>query len=432
MLGKLYGDVAIAALLDDRAMLGAMLRVEAALARVQGRMGLIPAAAAEAIAQAAAALQPDPAALADDVARAGIAAQPLIAALRQAAGPHGQHAHFGATSQDITDTALALQLKAILPVLRDRIRDLRDVLQDQATHHADLPVPARTRFQIAAPTTLGARLAIWAAPLSRHLDRLDDLTPRLLTVSLHGAAGTGAALGYRMAETRQALAAELGLSAPDLPWHACRDGIAELGGWLSLVTGSLGKMGLDLILLGQSGIGEVRAGTGGGSSTMPQKSNPVAAEALVSLARLNAGAVGTLHQALIHALERDGSALGIEWLTLPDMLDRTGAALRLARDLAATLVPKPDRIAASFAQDRGAMMAEAAGFALSRSMPRAAALDIVGQALREMDGDRAMTLAGALSRLVPQTDWAETLRPQAYLGEAPRHARQSGSTEEIP
>lgn len=419
----LFGDEELAVALDSPAQLAAMLQVEAALARVQGRLGIIPGDAAAAISAAALELKPDPGLLGAAAARAGIPAQALVGALKPACGAHAAWAHFGATSQDIQDSGLMLQLREVLRIVEARLARLDRSLAAKAREHADRPIPARTRFQVAAPTTLGAKIAVWRAPLRRHLDRLGELRPRLLNVSFYGAAGTGAALAPRMAEVRHGLARELDLGAPEIPWHASRDAIAELAGWLALVTGSLGKIGADLILLGQSEIGEISAGTGGGSSTMPQKSNPVAAEALVSLARLNAGAVGTMHQAMIHAQERDGSALALEWLTLPDMVIRTGAALRLAVDLAESLIPQPARIDASFARDRGAMLAEAAGFYLAARMPRADALKIVAAALAEVAASDSETLAGALSRLVPGDDWAAILSPGRNTGDAGAQAR---------
>lgn len=419
----LFSDAELGGVLDAPAQLSAMLRVEAALARVQGRLGIIPEDAARAVSAVAERLAPDPGGLIAATAKAGIPAQALVGALKPACGEHAGWAHFGATSQDIQDSGLVLQLREALQILETRIRALDAALAGKAAAYAGLPIPARTRFQIAAPTTLGAKIAVWRAPLARHLARLAELRPRLLNVSFYGAAGTGAALAGRMAEIRRAVAAELDLGAPDVPWHAARDGVAELGGWLALVTGSLGKIGADVILLGQSEIGEVAAGTGGGSSTMPQKSNPVAAEALVSLARLNAGALGTLHQAMIHAQERDGSALAIEWQILPDMIIRAGAALRLAQPLAETLAPRPDRIAESFARDRGAMLAEAAGFHLARQMPRAEALKLVGAALAELAADDTETLAGALTRLAPGHDWTRVLAPDRNTGEAEIQAR---------
>ncbi|MDO5631231.1 MAG: lyase family protein [Paracoccus sp. (in: a-proteobacteria)] len=414
ILDGLFGDAEIAALIGDQAQVVAIVRFEQALARVQARMGIIPDTAARAI---AAAIPPDPAALIATTARAGIAAQAVVAVLKSTLGDTAPYLHFGATSQDAQDSAAALQWAAVLDVLAARIAALDAALAVKAADYADQPIPARTRFQIAAPTTLGAKIAVWRAPLRRHLDRLAELRPRLLTVSLFGAAGTGAALAD-MAAVRVALAAELGLADAPIPTHATRDAQAELGAWLALVSGTLGKIGTDLILLGQSEIGEVSAGTGGGSSTMPQKSNPVAAEALVTLARLNAGAVGTLFQALVHAQERDGAAMAIEWLTLPDMAIRTGAALRLAQSLVDTLRANPDRIKATFDADQGAMLAEAAGFLLARDMPRPDALAIVAQALQS-----GRPLADALTDLAPGRDWHRALDPAANTGAAGRIAR---------
>lgn len=425
LYSRLLGDAEMAALMGDEAAIAAMLHAEAALARAQGKLGIIPKPAASAIAKAAETLRLDPAALAPGVARAGIAAQPVIAALKQAAGADADWVHFGATSQDIVDTGLMIQLQQALALLRARLAGLASLLALKAAEFEDLPIPAHTRFQIAAPTTLGAKIAIWRAPLLRDLDRLDQLLPRLLNVSLYGAAGTSAALGPQAGALRHAMAAELGLAAPDTPWHTTRDSIAELGGGLSLVTGSLGKMGADLVLLAQSELGEVFAGTGGASSTMPQKSNPVAAEALVTLARLNAGDLGTLHQALIHAQERDGAALALEWALLPAMLERTAASLRIAQELAQTLRADPARIAANFAADRGAMMAEATGFLLTRDMPRTAALKIVAEALRAMQADPMLTLANALATLAPGRDWPALLAPDANLGQAPAIAAKA-------
>lgn len=156
---------------------------------------------------------------------------------------------------------------------------------------------------------------------------------------------------------------------------------------------------------------------------MPQKSNPVAAEALVTLARLNAGDLALLHQSLVHTLERDGMALGVEWTVLPAMLERAAASLRISQDLAEMLRPEPDRIATAFSADRGMMLAEAAGFVLARDMPRTEAIGIVDEALRVMQDDPALILAEALLHLAPGHDWAGLLRPGSNAGETGNIAR---------
>ncbi|RJE82513.1 lyase family protein [Paracoccus onubensis] len=419
----LFGDEDLERLMTAPCQINAICLVESALARCQGRLGIIPAKAAAEIVERIEKRQIDPADLLGPTMRAGIAAQAVAAALKKQCGENADWVHFGATSQDIEDTALVICLVEALRIIEERLVKLEKRLAAKAERFADLAIPARTRFQLAAPTTLGAKIAVWRAPLRRHLKRLAELRVRLFTVSFHGAAGTGAALGPDMARVRQALAEELNLGADDVPWHSARDNIAELAGWLAMLCGSLGKIGADLILLGQSEIAEVSAGTGGASSTMPQKSNPIAAETLVTIARLNAGAVGTIHQAMVHAQERDGSALAIEWRVLPGMVVQSGAALHLAIDLVESLSADPKAIQGTFDADRGAMLAEAAGFHLLRFMPRHKALELVRQALAEMATNGGETLPEALSRIVPGHDWAEILAIENNKGDAAGQAR---------
>jgi 3-carboxy-cis,cis-muconate cycloisomerase len=266
----LSGDGVVAAFFYGAAEVRAMLAVEGALARVEGALGIIPAASAAAIETAAATVAIAPAALAGGMAAAGVPVAALVAALRAALpAEHGAWVHWGATSQDVVDTGLVLRLGGLLDLLDGRLAALTGVLATEAERHRDTAIAAHTRFRIATPTTLGGKIAVWTMPLVRHRARLAELRPRLLRVSLAGASGTNAALAGRGEAVMRGLAEALGLAPSAVPWHAARDGIAELGGWLALVTGSLGKIGQDLILFGQSERGEVTAGTGGGSSTMP-------------------------------------------------------------------------------------------------------------------------------------------------------------------
>jgi 3-carboxy-cis,cis-muconate cycloisomerase len=413
----LYGDAEVAALFAGSAEVRSMLLVEGALARVEGGLGIIPEVSGRAIERAAREVVIDPVALADGMASAGVPVAALVAAFRRELGPeHGAWLHWGATSQDIVDTALVLRLRRVLEILDGRLERLVAALGDQAERHRATVIAARTRFRIATPTMLGAKIAVWTMPLIRHRTRLAELRPRLLRVSLAGASGTSAALEGRGGEVMRGLAAELGLAPAEVPWHAARDGVTELGGWLTLVTGSLGKIGQDLILLGQSEVGEVTAGTGGGSSTMPHKANPVGAEALVTLARLNAGTLGQLHAAMLHAEERDGSALGLEWFALPSLCAAAGAATRIAADLAGSLAAHPERIAATFAADRGLMLAEAAVFALAARMPRPAAQELVAAAVKATDAGG--TLGQALAERVPDLAWDDVLDPARQTGDA--------------
>ncbi|MEC9435447.1 MAG: lyase family protein [Pseudomonadota bacterium] len=431
MLRDLVSDPDAARLFSAPAELRAMLLVEGALARAQGALGLIPETAAAAIHRASREVVIDPAALAPGTAAAGVPVPAFVAAFRAAMGApeHAAWVHFGATSQDIVDTALALRLRAYLDLLDARLLAVLAALGPAAARHRALPMAARTRGQAAAPASFGARIAIWGAPLLRARTRLAELRPRLLQVSLAGAAGTLAAMGPRAAEVPPMLAAELGLAAPDLPWHAARDGVAELGAELGLIAGSLGKFGLDLTLLGQSEVGELAAGTAGGSSTMPNKANPVAAEALVALGRHAAPLAGALSQAMLAGQERDGAAWLQEWLALPQLCLVAAGAARHAAALAADLRPDPARMKANMLAGGGLIMAEAAAFRLvAEGLPRPQAQALVARAckaaMRAQGTTPGGTLVGALAA-EPEAagvDWAQALDPARHLGLAPAHA----------
>lgn len=367
----LFGDAAISRLFSDHARIRTMLDVEAALAKVQGRLGIIPEEAAAAIVQAAARMDVDPLALSRATGLDGVPVPGLVRALRIKVGAaHGGHVHVGATSQDIVDTAMVLASVQALEIIASRLQAIIRELALLAKRHVDSVMVGRTRFQIAAPTTFGLKAALWAAPLGRHLDRRAELLPRFKRVSLAGAVGNLAALGAKAPAVAAGLAAELGLEVASAPWHSARDMVAELAGWLALVSGSLGKIGLDVLLLAQSEVQEAWPGSCGGSSAMPHKANPVAAERLVTLARVNADRVSTLHHAQIHAQERDGSAWMSEWLSLPEMMVATGAASRIALELVQELVVDRDAMRARVEAAPGLAYAEPALLALMASMPR--------------------------------------------------------------
>ncbi len=334
LLAGLVGDEAVAAAFSFESELRAMLSFEAALARAEAAEGVIPADAADAIAEACDQFQPDMTALAAGTHRDGMVVPNLIGQLRKAIGdPHAAHVHHGSTSQDVIDTALVLRLKPLLAEFGDRLQGLSASLSRLAEAEGDREIIGRTRMQRALPIRLGDRIAAWRAPLDDHRARLADLTPRLLVLQFGGPVGTRAALGDKGDAVAARLAKALDLGSPDPVWHTVRDRIAELAGWLSLVTGSLGKIGQDIAIMAQNEIGEVRFRTGGGSSAMAHKSNPVAAETLVALARFNATQVSAAHHALVHETERSGAAWTLEWLILPPMAAATGGALRLAAEM---------------------------------------------------------------------------------------------------
>jgi 3-carboxy-cis,cis-muconate cycloisomerase len=252
--------------------------------------------------------------------------------LRDAVGTeHGRHVHFGATSQDVIDSGLILRVKAALAILR---RDLAAILADLAAlreTQGQTEIMGRTRMQRALPIAMADRIATWASPLAHHLEALDALERRVLAVQLGGPVGTLEKLGAQGDAVRTALAKRLELADPGRPWHAERDRMTDLAHWLSQVSGALGKIGQDLVLMAQNEVGEAVLGTGGLSSAMAHKRNPVLAEILITLARLNAGQLASMHHALVHEGERSGAAWTLEWLVLPEMIATTAASLQVGQ-----------------------------------------------------------------------------------------------------
>ena len=331
-LSGLLGDEEVASLFYAAAEVEAMLAFEVALAKAEAGEGAIPVAAAPVIESAAHRFAPDIASLREATARDGVVVPDLVRQLRAAVGePHGRHVHFGATSQDVIDSGLMLRLARALPILADRLKGLIGLFAGLAVRFEDRRLKGRTRMQPAIPITVADRLASWRSPLERQVERLEIFTLEGLAVQFGGAAGTLEKLGGKADTVRAALTAELGLA--DTPqWHSQRDRILELAGLLATVTGSLGKIGQDIALMADRG-DEIALSGGGGSSAMPHKQNPVAAETLVALARFNAAQLGGLAQAMVHEQERSGAAWTLEWLILPQMVVACGAALRVACDL---------------------------------------------------------------------------------------------------
>lgn len=327
-LDLLLTDPALDAFLGAEADLAAMLRVEVALARACGQLSLIPENAAQVIELAAADFRPDINQLAEDTRRDGIVVAGLVKQIRAHVGePHGQYAHFGATSQDVIDTSLALRLEGIFALFDMRLQKLAGTLNSLESRLGANRLMGRTRMQAAMAITAGDRLSVWRGLVERAHAGLAAVRDRNLILSLAGPAGTADKFGDNINLVREAMAGQLHLAVPDYVPHAARDRITALGSWLSEVTGALGKIGQDVALMAQNEIGEIELSGAGGSSAMAHKQNPVLAEVLVTLARFNAVQVSGLHHALVHEQERSGAAWTLEWMILPQMLNATGTAL---------------------------------------------------------------------------------------------------------
>lgn len=428
LYAELYSDSDLAACLDDAADVAAMIRFEAALAKVQGELGIIPAEAAETIAAALSDVAIDPSALAGGTRSAGVPVPALVNLLHDHCGPDaGNWLHWGATSQDVMDIGVVLQIKTCLDILAPRLTRVIDLLEDQSRKHADQLLAGRTRSQVSTPITLGYRIAQWAHPLIKVEADLNRVRTEVLRIQFGGASGVNTAIAPDGHRVSKVLAEELDL-ANGPSWHTERSGILALSVWLQQVGAGLAKMAGDLILLGRSDIGEVHAGTGGGSSTMPQKANPVQAEAIVTLNQITLAAAGGLGQAASPLEERDGTKWPLEWAFLPQMIIAVGTALRHAEALAETLRPDSDRIAMTL-EAHPEIMAETASFILAqKGMSRADAKDLITGALADKS-----PFAVALKRLSAfDIDWTNALRPETAIAPSQAMAEQIFATRNRP
>ena len=412
----------------DQGRLQGMLDFEAALARAEAAVGLIPASAVAPIAGACCAELYDIPALATAIATAGNSAIPLVKALgRQIAAVDAEaerYVHLGATSQDAMDSGLVLQLRAAVALFETELAQLAEDLAVQAERHAATPLAGRTWLQHATPVTLGMKLAGLLGALTRQRQRLAELKPRLLVLQFGGAAGTLAALGEHALPVSEALAGELGLALPEQPWHTQRDRLVEFAGWLGLLAGTLGKLGRDLSLLMQTDVGEVfepSAPGKGGSSTMPHKRNPVGAAVLIGAATRAPGLVATMLSAMPQEHERSLGLWHAEWETLPELCCLLSGALQQARLLLPGLEVDAARMRENLDLTRGLVLAEAVSIALAQRIGRERAHHLVEQCCRQAvnDGRHLRDVLGANAEVAAELSAAELdrlLDPAHYLG----------------
>ncbi|MCD9149170.1 class-II fumarase/aspartase family protein [Pseudophaeobacter flagellatus] len=426
---QIYGDLFtsgdVGRLFTDTAEARAMLLVEGALARAQGAAGVIPQDSAAAIGRAVMEVALDPGTLRKPTGQNGVPVPGLIAAFRAEmnAPEHAQYVHWGATSQDIMDSALMLRLRQALALIEDDLKLALSSLAKLAETHAELPMPARTYGQHATPTSFGAVVAAWGAPLLALVGELETLRRDCLLISLSGAAGTSGALGPKAAEVRAEMAKALGLNDPERSWHSDRTALLRLMDWMVRVNLALGKLGEDCIALVQTGIGEIALGGAGASSTMPQKQNPVAPSVLVALARQGSGLLSILHGSALQQHQRDGAAWFSEWLCLPQIVLGCASAARSGRDLCAGITPQASAMAAALARGLDMIHAEALSFALAHYMPRPEAQALVKTLCREAQ-DTGQPLRDLVARDQPQLDVAALFDPAMQLGAAPAEARR--------
>jgi len=384
LLAPLFRWDAVETLLTDAARLQGMLDFEAALARAEARVGVIPAAAAQAIGASCRAELFNAGELARAAAPAGNLAIPLVKILTALTAQRDPEAarfvHWGATSQDAIDTGFLLQLRGVLAQTDAELARLAEALATLARKYRATPMAARTWLQQALPTTFGLKAAGWLDAVNRHRDRFSALGPRVLVLQFGGAAGTLAALGSKGVDVARALGEELHLAVPDAPWHSHRDRVGEIATTFALLAGTLGKIARDIAMLMQTEIGEAfePAGSGrGGSSTMPHKRNPVASAVALSAATRVPGLAATMLAAMVQENERGLGGWQAEWETLPEIISLTAGALRHLSGAVASLELDAGRMAGNIELTNGLIFSEAVQMALGGAIGRLAAHDAV-------------------------------------------------------
>ncbi len=445
VLGDLFGSAEVRRMFDSAALVQSWLEVEQALARAEANVGVIPVAAAERIEREANVEGFDLGLLGAGVEASQHPLVPLVRALALRCGEEaGGYVHWGATTQDVMDTALVLQIRAALaPIRRDLLRAV-EAAAALAREHRDLPMAGRTHGQHAVPISFGLKAATWTDELLRVEQRLVAAAAAAATAQLAGAAGTLASLGDCAAAVRTAFCRELGLSEPDVPWHATRDRLRDLGHALAEVGAAAERIAAEVIRLQATETAELAEphdAASVGSSTMPQKHNPMTSEYVVASSRLLRGVVSVLLNAPAHAGERDMGAWAAEWMAIPQALILTGGIAAKLATILEGLTVDGARMRANLALTQGAILAEAAMMDLAGSLGHERAHALVAAVSRRA-AEAGTTLVAAL-RADPQVrahlsrDALERLeRPDLYLGLAAEAAnaaaaRASGLSQQV-
>jgi 3-carboxy-cis,cis-muconate cycloisomerase len=427
LFAPLFADPDVFEQMSDRARLQAMLDVEAALADVQAQLGIIPREAAAHIGRAARADLFDLSAIAAETATDGVPTIPLVRHLTKMVQSTNREAaryvHWGATSQDIFDTALVLQLQRVAPVLLAHLDRAAAAAANHARRYAGTVMAGRTWLQQATPVTFGLKAAGWLDAIARQRRAVASAFDDVRVLQFGGASGTLAALAPHGLDVAERLAERLGLAVPDLPWHAHRDRIARLAAALGVTCGVLGKIGRDVALLAQTEVGEAAEGKGGGSSAMPQKQNPVGASVALAAAVRAPGLVATILAAMPQEHERGLGGWQAEWATVPELVVLTAGASRAVAGMLEGMVVHEDRMGENLHATHGLIAAESVATVLAVHVGRAEAHRMVEQAashVRNHGGTLADALAAnpEVTRYLARADIDRHLTPEHYVGAA--------------
>ena len=410
--------------------LQSMLDVEAALARALAAKGVIPVSAVDPWVRCCQADQIDLPSLVIAAQDAGNVAIPMVKQLTAAVAAldadAARYVHWGATSQDVIDTGRVLQLRDAINVITHELATLVDALAGMAQCYRDTPMIGRTWLQHALPITFGMKLAGWLDALMRHQQRLAACREQVCVLQLGGASGTLASLGEHASSVAQAMAQELDLATPHLPWHAHRDRFVECATTLGMLTGTLGKIARDISLMSQTEVAELsEAGAPGrgGSSSMPHKRNPVGSAAVLSAATRVPSMVATLLSAMPNEHERALGGWQSEWETLPEIVSLSAAALAHLRSVIDGLKVDTERMRRNIDASRGMVMAESVTLALATSLGRAQAHQIVEAACHKAYAENKdlLTVLQTEPKVVgvlSEQRLAQLFDPLSYVGEA--------------
>jgi 3-carboxy-cis,cis-muconate cycloisomerase len=428
MFKDMFGTPAMRAVFDDAATIRRYVETEVALARVQGRLGIIPAAAAQAIEARADAGGIDPVRLAHDTEIVGYPILPLVHQLSAQCGPEGEYLHWGATTQDIMDTATVLQVREALALIETDLAELDGILDAMALRYRDAAMAGRTHLQHALPITFGYKAAVWLLMIRRHRQRLEQLRPRVLIGQFGGAAGTLASLGHDGLGVQAALMEDLGLESAPITWHVARDGLAEAVQFLALVAASLGKIALDVMLMMTNELGEAFepfVKGRGASSTMPQKRNPISCELMWSASKTVRQHAGLALDAVLQDFERATGPWHIEWSAIPEAFVLTAGSLNQARFMLAGLEVDTGRMRRNLDLSGGLIVAEAVMMGLAPHIGRQTAHDVVYDACRiaASSGRKladVLTEDAIVSARLDRAAIESLCEPANYLGSAPQ------------
>jgi len=430
--GEMFGTEEMHKLFSDEETILFYLNVEAALARSQSSLGIIPKEAGAKITEACKLDIIDWKKLEKRTSIVGYPILPLVEQLSSAVKDgYGQYCHWGATTQDIMDTADVLQIRKGLELLSSDLNGIANALVKIIKDHLTTPMAGRTHLQHALPVSFGYKASTWLSGIDRHIKRLEQIKSRVFHLSFFGAAGTLASLGEENGlKTQNALAKELDLNVPDVSWHSIRDNFCEITGWLAIVGASLGKIAYDIMLMMQSEIQEVAEPFlhgRGSSSTMPQKRNPISSEIMLACSKLLREQHSSMLDAMVLDHERATGQWHVEWSALPNSFIIASSSFRSARYLLEGLEISPDNMKKNINQTKGLIVAEAVMMALAPHIGRQVAHDLVYDCCRKSIKNNipfidTLISEDDISNVFNKNELLEIIDPKNYLGAAPAMA----------